>query len=84
MKPTIGRIVHFVSNGTDHYAAIVTHVWSGVCVNLFVFPKGRVNDGEDSGVKTSVVQDEAGTAGHSWHWPASTDTWSCGSKKLRA
>lgn len=76
MKPTIGRIVHFVSGGAatvvppgDHYAAVITHVWSDACVNLFVFPKGGVDDDSASGVKTSVVCDVTTVTGHSWHWP---------------
>lgn len=77
MKPTIGRIVHFVSSGPatvvapgDHYAAVVTHVWSDTCVNLFVFSKGAAQDEQyASGVKTSVVQDETAAAGYTWHWP---------------
>lgn len=74
MKPTIGRIVHFVLSGAavpgDHYAAVVTHVWSDTCVNLFVFSKGaQADDQYASGVKTSVIQDESATIGYSWHWP---------------
>lgn len=74
MKPSIGRIVHFVAEmdapASAHYAAVVTHVWSETCVNLFVFPKGSSNDGADSGVKTSVTfnDPEAGKP-YTWHWP---------------
>jgi hypothetical protein len=74
MKPTIGRIVHFVSSGDDaqhpsaHFAAVITHVWSDVCVNLAVFPKGTPLDGLHSGVKTSVMFNEQ-PAPYSWHWP---------------
>lgn len=48
MKPTIGRIVHFVqanpfANGPDkfvHLPAIVTAVWGDTCVNIQVFTDG--------------------------------------------
>lgn len=72
MKPTIGRIVHYVTGNNEpgnHYPAIVTHVWSDTCVNLNVFPKGQSMDGENSGVKTSVVLDSNGERAYSWHWP---------------
>ena len=39
MIPTIGRIVHFNYNGA-WYAAIITYVWDGQCVNLYVFENG--------------------------------------------
>ena len=73
MKPSIGRIVHFVgaspTTAADHYAAIVTHVWSDFCINLFVFANGGQEDGLHAGVKTSVVYAEVPAVGHSWHWP---------------
>ena len=73
MKPTIGRIVHFVANLVEpeqHYPAIITHVWSDTCVNLEVFRKGTAaRDVMDTGVKTSVTFDESGTQPYSWHWP---------------
>lgn len=71
MEPTIGRIVHYIHGGDEtnnphnHYAAVVTHVWSPECVNLFVFAKGSALDNE-SGVRTSVLKGD--TAGR-WHWP---------------
>lgn len=73
MKPTIGRIVHFLANGMmapgNHYPAIITHVFSDTCVNLCVFPKGTPQDASDSGLKTSVVFDELMVTIYSWHWP---------------
>lgn len=67
MKPTIGRIVHFTSDGTDVRAAIITHVWSDSCVNLSVFgPNG------DSEGKTSVLFAEDRTQAQTWAWPPRT------------
>lgn len=52
MKPTIGRIVHFVQEKppnyqpsvgpklTMHLPAIITAVWGDTCVNLQVFSDG--------------------------------------------
>ncbi len=75
MRPSIGRIVHYIGDGTllsssdNHYPAIVTHVWSDTCVNLFVFPKGSPVDERNSGVKTSVVWDELRQTLFSCHGP---------------
>ena len=80
MKPSIGRIVHYVRGSvpdvpdagmiapSDHSAAIITQVWSETCVNLVVFPKGSPLDSSHAGVKTSVVFSNEGTP-YSWHWP---------------
>lgn len=63
MKPSIGRIVHFVDAEGEHCAAIITRVWSDDCVNLIYF--------HDTGSMpyTSSVQDETATKQCSWHWP---------------
>jgi hypothetical protein len=70
-KPTIGRVVHYVGTlhaPENHYPAIVTHVHSDTCVNLFVFPKGAANDVPDTGLKTSVLLHDPDVP-MSWHWP---------------
>jgi hypothetical protein len=81
MKPSIGRIVHYVMGADDkarhrcaHRPAIVTRVWSDTCVNLQVFTDG-INDCDEgspgaNGVlwKTSASLDESMAEG-SWHWP---------------
>ena len=69
IKPTIGRIVWFhpapadpiVGNdGTQPFAAIITRVWSGVCVNLAIFD---ANGTPTNRTSVSLLQDaEAGTA----------------------
>lgn len=82
MKPTIGRIVHFVQKrpsgyGPDapniHLPAIITAVWGDTCVNLQVFTDGTNSDEQNmSPVKwvTSTTLDEsADPQPRTWHWP---------------
>jgi hypothetical protein len=73
MKPSVGRIVHYVSYGTPggEYpsvcrAAVITEVVKDAeglgasIVHLFVMnPEGY----------RSVVQDELDRRGGTWHWP---------------
>ncbi len=74
MKPSIGRIVHFVYN-KEHLAAIVTAIWSDTCINLHVFCGGsrfstvNIGDHSDSVRVTSANYDEDTTVERSWHWP---------------
>ncbi len=84
MKPTIGRIVHFVQekpiafqprDGTQvvvHLPAIITAVWGDTCVNLLVFTDGTNSDYPDaSPVKwiTSAILDESeNPKTRTWHW----------------
>ncbi len=75
MKPSIGRIVHYVLANGEHRPAIIVRVWSDVCINLLVFRDG-INDpgllgGGDGYVQwaTSVVQNEDEKSPLSWHWP---------------
>ena len=82
MKPSIGRIVHFVQAkpawagqyaGEVHLPAIIVAVWSDTCVNLQVFTDGTNSDEQNmSPVKwlTSVNFDGSDTPQpRSWHWP---------------
>ena len=81
MKPSIGRIVHFVqkkpegySEGLVHIPAIIIAVWSDTCVNLQVFTDGSNSEGSDhyqTSVKwiTSSSLDETGLQPRTWHWP---------------
>jgi hypothetical protein len=75
MKPTIGRIVHFVNPfgiGSEIFPAIITHVWSETCVNLHVFydgPNGDVPE-DASPFVSSVLFDQHGVPSQrTWHWP---------------
>jgi hypothetical protein len=73
-QPSIGRIVHYVSYGTpggeygkECRAAIVTEVPSGTetpqGIGLCVLnPAGMF-------FNQTVVHDESGTSGGTWHWP---------------
>lgn len=71
-RPTVGRIVHYVSYGTpggefksEHRAAIVTQVWPrdpGI-VGLAVLNPGGLF------FNVSVAQDEKTKRGGTWHWP---------------
>lgn len=84
MKPTIGRIVHYVQRkpaiyqpkegpvSLVHLPAIITAVWGDTCVNLQVFTDGTNSDDQNmSAVKwvTSSSLDDTGTQERSWHWP---------------
>lgn len=84
MKPTIGRIVHFVqrkppmyqhANGTValvHLPAIITAVWGDSCVNLQVFTDGTNSDDQNMSLVKWIIsstQDETATQERSWHWP---------------
>lgn len=71
---TLGRIVRYGAGGGKVSPAIVTHVWSDNCVNLYVFPDGSYSDAY-SGTHTSVVmftgEDEGVVGGRDgkWWWP---------------
>lgn len=80
MKPTIGRIVHFVQKkpegygeGNIHLPAIIVAVWGDSCVNLQVFTDGSSSEGQHyaNGVKwvTSATLDEDVMQPRTWHWP---------------
>lgn len=82
MKPSIGRIVHFIKKKTIHYGeelvhlpAIITAIWGDTCVNLQVFTDGTNSEegpnGNPQSVKwiTSVTLDESATQPYTWHWP---------------
>ena len=80
MKPTIGRIVHFVQkkpagygDALVHLPAIIVAVWGDTCVNLQVFTDGTNSDADETNrVKwvTSATLDETETPQpRTWHWP---------------
>lgn len=84
MKPTVGRIVHYVSYGTpggeytsECRAAIVTEAGPGLLLDV---ADGREIDSEADVVGLCVLnptgqffnraaQDEHGKRGGTWHWP---------------
>jgi hypothetical protein len=69
MKPTVGRIVHFVSMSDElstgpHLAAIVVAVLDSGRINLAVFSHdGSIQSHID------VQQDETAEVVCTWHWP---------------
>lgn len=78
MKPTVGRIVHYVSYGTpggeytsQNRAAVVTAVHGEFCVDLCVLnPEGFFfNRSVTHGEKKPDGTYEGG----SWHWPERED-----------
>lgn len=74
MKPSIGRIVHFVVEfGIEGKIcpAIITNVLSDTCVNLRVFYDGTNHAPEGSDEwKTSRYLDEKEIPDFgTWHWP---------------
>jgi len=67
--PTIGRIVLFRGHDGEDRPAIVTHVWSDLCINLTVF--GKDDQDKNAGIHTSVTpgQYEDGRPfERSWRW----------------
>jgi hypothetical protein len=85
VKPSVGRIVHYVLAEEDgvintgyhpqageHRPAIIVRLWPcAATVQLQVFTDGR-NDGLDGGNvfwATSRAQDEAEKKPGTWHWP---------------
>ena len=82
MKPTIGRIVHFVQKKNPRYGdelvhlpAIIVSVHSDTCVNLQVFTDGSNSEepgnNDPASVKrvTSATLNDAGDQPYTWHWP---------------
>ena len=70
MKPSIGRIVMHrgvESNVAVEHPAIITRVWSDVCVNLTVFPDAGVPVARASQIFLADPEAEAGS--HGWWWP---------------
>jgi len=67
MKPSLGRIVHYVAAAGEIRSAIITRVWNDTCVNLHVFLDG---DMDLHSRQTSVVQtSETEQAPGRWFWP---------------
>lgn len=66
MKPSIGRIVHYLAaNGENPpivQAALIIHVFSDTCVNLVTW-----NQNGTASTPTSVL---LGDGASNWTWPA--------------
>jgi hypothetical protein len=74
MAPTVGRIVNYWpgtdteagsnSNAAGPVPAIITRVWSEVCVNLTIFPDFSLPI-----CRTSVLLAELPQQSARWSWP---------------
>ena len=73
MKPTIGRIVHYVLDlEKNPVAAIITAVWSDTCVNLRLFYDGYGLAPQTHGwaewVTSRTLDESEKPAVGTWHW----------------
>lgn len=80
MKPSVGRIVHYVTSAFDgtvgdaageHRPAIVVKRGQGGWLNLQVFTDGSNERTEKANIMWvgSVTQDEEEKRPGTWHWP---------------
>ena len=80
MKPTIGRIVHFVQKKPEGYGDVLVHlpaiivaVWGDTCVNLQVFTDGTNSDADETNrvkwVTSATLDEEVTPQPRTWHWP---------------
>lgn len=63
--PSIGRIIHVVSNG-ETIPAIITHVHTETCVNATAFNKNGTTTGRNS---LTLAEATDLTIEHEWTWP---------------
>ncbi len=68
-KPSVGRVVHYVSTASTQHKHLCAHVCdvpdASESVNLRVFSL----DGESAWGRTNVPHDEERKAPGTWHWP---------------
>lgn len=82
MKPTIGRIVHYVQKksevfggGIVHLPAIIVAVWGDACVNLQVFTDGSNSELDPNSfqnvkwVTSASLDTSENPQPRTWHWP---------------
>jgi hypothetical protein len=85
MKPTIGRIVHFVQEKPTsyqpkegprvlvHLPALITAVWGETCVNLQVFTDGTNSDEQNMApvkwITSANLDASDAPQARTWHWP---------------
>lgn len=81
MKPSIGRIVHYVQakpaggygKAIIHLPAVITAVWGDTCVNLQVFTDGTNSDemymSPVKWVTSSTLDESEVPQVRTWHWP---------------
>jgi len=62
LKPTIGRIVHFVGPRGQHFPAIIYEVFeAGISIEIF--------GGVTPPMQASIPYDESAAGIGTWHWP---------------
>ena len=82
MKPSIGRIVHFVQKKPAGYGdglvtlpAIIVAVWGDTCVNLQVFTDGSNSEADGCAqlsakwVTSASLDETDAPQPRTWHWP---------------
>lgn len=76
MKPTSGRIVHFVSHQRNDVPAIVTSVINETKVNLHIFWDNSIDEHPDGLVsqQSAYFDNNAEPQEKSWHWPPREDS----------
>jgi hypothetical protein len=67
MKPTIGRIVHFIESTGDEWPAVITMVHSDTLVSLQVFRQSDVIPATSVPLDSSTGNPPGGH--FTWHWP---------------
>lgn len=68
MKPTVGRIVNYVSYGGALWPALITRVHNATLINAYVFP----GDGSPA-VAVTKLRFSGEAKPNSWHWPVRED-----------
>lgn len=73
MKPTVGRIVHYMTRGSADgvypptpFASIITEVVNDTCVHLVTFGPSGIR------FEQNVIQGD--NAPGTWHWPKRDDS----------
>lgn len=90
MKPSVGRVVHYVSHGTpvreDGTQAYASHCRAAIVTEVCDNPDGLDPETDSPCVSLAVLnptgmffdqhlpQDEDGKAGGTWHWPERVDS----------
>lgn len=74
MKPSIGRIVHFVDERGSHLAAIITWVYAdGTSVDLTCFYRQSDIAAHSGGMAFARVRNDGEASEGTWHWPERVD-----------
>lgn len=69
MKPSIGRIVHVAGLDEVPVAAIITKVWSDVCISVRIFPDSDHKGGDGERLSSIMFSEIPNNSIISWNWP---------------